>query len=169
MCPDSASASIRCARPMPLRRVVHAQIVADPADHHLARVQADAHAERDAVARAHLVGVFAHGVPQMQRRIAGPLRMILVGDRRAEQRHDAVAGVLVDRALEAMHPVGEDLEEAVEDLVPIFRVELLGQIHRALHVGEQHRHLLPLAFESGLRLQDLFGEVLGSVGARVGS
>ena len=47
---------------------------------------------------------------------------------RREERHDPVARVLVDRALEAMHAVGEDREEAIEDRVPRFRIELLGQL-----------------------------------------
>ena len=148
--------ALRQADRVPLRRVVHAQIVADPADHDLARVEADAHPERDAVPHAHLVGIFAHGVAQVQRRVAGALRVVLVRDRRAEERHDAVAGVLVHRALEAMDAVGEDREEAVEDLVPLFGIELLGQIHRALHVGEEHGHLLALAFEGGLRRCRIF-------------
>ena len=91
--------------------------------------------------------------------------------RRTEQRHDAVAGVLVDGAFEAVHAFGEDLEEALEDAVPRFGIELLGQLHRAFDVGEQHRDLLALAFERGLGLQDLVGEVLGGVvarGARLG-
>jgi hypothetical protein len=89
--------------------------------------------------------------------------MVLVSDRGAEKRHDAVAGVLVDRPLEAVNAVGEDLEEAVENPVPFFRVELLGEIHRALHVGEEDRHLLALAFEGTARGQDLLGEVTGSI------
>ena len=72
-----------------------------------------------------------------------------------------------DGALEAVHALGEDREEAIEDRVPRFRVELLGQLHRALHVGEQHGDLLALAFEGGLGLQDFVGEMLGRVGARV--
>jgi hypothetical protein len=46
-------------------------------------------------------------------RVPGALRVVLVGDWRAEQRHDAVAGVLVHRPFEAVHAVGEDLEEAI--------------------------------------------------------
>jgi hypothetical protein len=72
--------------------------------------------------------------------------MILVGNRGSEQRHDAVASVLVDRSLEAVNPVGEDREEAIHDLVPLFGIDLLGEIHRALHVGEEHGDLLALAF-----------------------
>ena len=73
--------------------------------------------------------------------------MVLVGDGRPEQRHDAVAGVLVHHAFEAVYAVGQDLEEAVEDGVPGLGVDAPGQLHRALHVGEQHRDLLALALE----------------------
>jgi hypothetical protein len=73
--------------------------------------------------------------------------MVLVSDRCAEERHDAVARVLVDRPLEAMDAFGEDLEEALHDAVPVFGIDRLREIHRALEVGEKHRHLLPLALE----------------------
>ncbi|MCX5738622.1 MAG: hypothetical protein NTZ61_09035, partial [Proteobacteria bacterium] len=148
-----------------LRRVVHAQVIADLADHHLARVDPDARREAQALRAPKLVRVRAQRIAQVQRRVAGALRMILVRDRRAEQRHDAVTGVLVDGALEAVDAFGEDLEEALEDAVPLLGVELPGQFHRALHVREQHRDLLALAFERGLRLQDLVREMLGCVGA----
>jgi hypothetical protein len=46
---------------------------------------------------------------------------------------------------------------------PLLRVELLGQLHRSFHVREEHRHLLALALERGLRLQDLVGEMLRGV------
>ena len=77
--------------------------------------------------------------------------MVLVRDRRAEERHDAVAGELVDRALEAVDARGEDGEEAVHDRLPRLGVELLGQLHRALDVGEQDRDLLALAVPDGGR------------------
>jgi hypothetical protein len=146
--------------------VVHAQIVADLADDHLSRVETETEGEVDARVDAQLVGILAQAIAQRERRVAGALRVVLVGDRRAEERHDAVAGVMVHRALEAMNAVRKDLEEAVEDLVPLLRVELLGQLHRPLHVGEEDRHLLSLTLEGGLRLQDLIGEVLRGVGAR---
>jgi hypothetical protein len=43
----------------------------------------------------------------------------------------------------------EDREEAIHDLVPLLGIYLLGDIHRALHVGEKYRHLFALAFERG--------------------
>jgi hypothetical protein len=90
--------------------------------------------------------------------------VVLVRDRCSEQSHDAVARVLVDRPLEAMHALSEDLEEAVHDLVPLFGVDLLGEVHRPLHVGEQHRHLLALAFDGAAGGEDRLGEVLWGVG-----
>jgi hypothetical protein len=108
-------------------------------------------------------GVATKLLPQAQRGVAGSLRVVFVGDRRPEQRHDSVTRVLVDRALEAMHVFGEDLEEAVEERVPLLGVELLGELGRTLQIGEEHRHLLALALEGGLGAEDLVGEVLGGV------
>ena len=156
---------LREADGVSLRGVVHAQVVADLADDHFARVQPEAEGEVDARGDAQLIGILAEAIAQMERRVTGALGVILVRDRRAEQRHDPVAGELVDEALEALDPIREDLEEAVHDLRPRFRVELLRQLHRAFHVGEQHGDLLALAFEGGLGLQDLLGEVFGRVGA----
>ena len=89
--------------------------------------------------------------------------MVFVRDRRTEQRHDAVAGELVDEALEALDTVREDLKKAVHDPRPLFRVHLFRHLHRALDVGEQHRHLLAFAFEGGTRGQDLVGQVFRGV------
>ena len=148
-----------------LRRVVHAQVVTDLADDHLAGVNADARRKADAVRPFDLGGVARELDAQMQRRVAGALRVVLVRDRRAEQRHDAVAGVLVHRPLEAVHALGEDGEEAVEDRVPLFGIELLGQLHRALDVGEQYGDLLALAFEGTATAENLFRQMAGRIGA----
>ena len=151
-----------------LRRVVHAEVVADLADHHLARVEAHADGEADAARGPQLVRVASDLVTEMERRPARALGVVLVRDRRPEERHDAVAGVLVHRALEAVHALGQQLEEAVHDPVPLFGIELLRQLHRALHVGEEHRHLLALAFERVACAEDLLGEVSRGVRARIG-
>ena len=148
------------------RRVVHAEIVADLPDHDLARVEAHADREPEAVREAHLVRVAPQLVLQVERGPARALRVVLVRDRGAEERHDPVAGVLVDGPLEPVHAVGEELEEAIHDAVPFLRVEPLGELHRPLHVGEEDGDLFALALERGLRGQDLLGEVLRCVRAR---
>ena len=44
---------------------------------------------------------------------------------------------------------------------------LLGQGHRALHVGEQHGDLLAFAFQRRARIQNLVGQVLGRIVTRI--
>jgi hypothetical protein len=110
----------------------------------------------------------AQRLAQHQRRVAGALRVIFVRDRCAEERHDAVAGELVHRAFEPMHAVGEDGNEALHDVMPFLRIELLGELHRALHVGEQHGHLLALALEGAARGEDLVDQVRRRVRAQPG-
>ncbi len=148
-----------------LRGVIHVQVIADLADDNLTGVQPDASREVQPATQAQLVGIAAQPVDKMQRRVAGAAGVILVRDRRAEQRHDPVAGELVDEALKALDPLRKNLEKAVHDLRPFFRVELLRQLHRSFHIGEQHRDLLALAFEHGARGQNLVGQMFGCVSA----
>ena len=101
-----------------------------------------------------------------QRRVARPHRVILVGERRAEERHDPVAHDLVDRALVAVDGLHHALEHGIEELARLLGVAVGEQLHRALEVGEEHGDLLALAFERGLRGEDLLGEVLGGVRLR---
>jgi hypothetical protein len=56
------------------------------------------------------------------------------------------------------------LEDGIEELAGFFRVPISQQLHGALEVGEEHGDLFPLAFEGGLRGEDLLGEVLRGVG-----
>jgi hypothetical protein len=86
--------------------------------------------------------------------------VVLVGDRRSEEGHDPVPGELVHRALEKVHPVGEDREEAVHDPLPLLRVDALGQLHRAHHVAEEDRHLLAFPLQALATGADLFGQMI---------
>jgi len=81
---------------------------------------------------------------QRERRPIRALRVILMRERSAEQRHDPIAGELIDSALEAMNTIAEDREEAIHDRPPKLRVGPLSEIHRAHHISEQHRDLLAL-------------------------
>ena len=51
--------------------------------------------------------------------------MVLVGDRRAEQREDAVAGGLHDVAVVAMHRLHHQLERRIDDCARFFGVKIL--------------------------------------------
>ena len=88
-----------------------------------------------------------------QRRVAGAHGVILVGERGTEQRHDAVAHHLVDRALVAVHRLHHALEHRVEDLARLLRIAVGQQFHGALEIGEEHRDLLALAFERALEVR----------------
>src|SRR5262245_47890875 len=57
-------------------------------------------------------------------------------------------------------------EDGVEELARVLGIAVSHQLHRALEVGEEHGHLLALALERRLRIEDPLGEVFGSV--RVG-
>jgi hypothetical protein len=67
-----------------------------------------------------------------------------------------------------VHSVREDREEALQDPVPVFWVDRLREIHRALEVSEEDRDLLAFALEGAARCENLFGEVFRRVGARIG-
>ena len=86
---------------MPLGRELHAEVIVDSPDDDLARVEPDADLDRHAVLGADLARERAGGLTQMERRVAGAPCVIPVGDRRAEERHAAVPGELVNEALKA--------------------------------------------------------------------
>ena len=71
--------------------------------------------------------------------------MVLVRDRRAEQREDAVAGGLHDVAVVAMDRVDHQPQRRIDNRARLLGVEVLHQLHRALDVGEQRRDRLALA------------------------
>ena len=81
------------------------------------------------MAQAQLGGVGPQHVLQVQCRVAGPPRVILVRDGRSEQCHDAVAGELVDVTLEPLDAFRQDREETLHDRRPLFRIEPPGQAH----------------------------------------
>jgi hypothetical protein len=98
--------------------------------------------------------------------IARPHGVILVGQRRPEQRHDPVAHHLVDGALVAVDGLHHAFEHRVEELPRLLGIAVGQQLHRALQVGKQHGDLFALAFEGRLGCEDALGEMLGGVGLR---
>ena len=74
-----------------------------------------------------------------------PLAVVAMGHGRAEDRHDAVAGVLIHRAPVVLDLLVDGPEEVTLQLVQLFGVELIGEPGIARQIGEQHGHLPPLA------------------------
>jgi hypothetical protein len=81
------------------------------------------------------------------RRMQRALRMVLVRDRRPEQRKNPVAGGLNDVPVVAMRRVDHQLERRINDGAGLLRVEVAHKFGRALDIGEQRRHRLALALE----------------------
>jgi hypothetical protein len=127
--------------------VLHPEVVGDRADDDLAGVEPDADGEGEPSLPGQFVGVAGELLPEMEGGEAGPPGVILVGDRGAEERHDAVAGELVHRSLEPVDAVAEDLEVALHEPAPVLGVQALGQFHGADEVGEEHGHVLALTLD----------------------
>jgi hypothetical protein len=148
--------------------VVHAEIVADRAHQHLARIEADPDAHLDAVGGARAVRLQLHRALDRERRVAGAHRVVLMRDRRAEQRHDPIAQDPVDGALVAVHAVHHHSQRRIQDAPRVLRIGVLDQRERALDVGEQHGDLLALALERVARAEDPLGQMTRGVGRRRG-
>ena len=97
-----------------------------------------------------------------------PLGVVLMRDRRTEQRKDRVSHQPRDRAAVARHRRVDEGEGAVHDDGPIFRIELLGNRRRARDVSEQYRRELALAVHRPLLVQRLAAIAAEPCGFRVG-
>jgi hypothetical protein len=107
---------------LPHGGVVHAEVAANRADDDFTRVEADANVDRQALGTLDILGVRLHGLLHAERRVAGPDGVILVGKRRAEQRHDPVAHDLVHGPLVAMDRFHHPLEHRIENAASVFRI-----------------------------------------------
>ena len=135
---------------LPHGRVVHAQIAPDRADDDLAGVEAHADVYGHAGRPVDLVGVLLHALLHPERGVPRPDRVILVRHRRPEQRHDPVTHDLVDGAFVPVDGLHHPLEDGVEELPRLLGVPIREELHRALEVGEEHGHLLPLTLQRAL-------------------
>jgi hypothetical protein len=146
------------------RRVVHVEIAADGPHDDLSGVQADTDLDHGPVSAPQLFRVLLHALLHHERRIARPHCVVLVGDRRAEERHDPIAHYLVDGAFVPVDGLHHALEHRVEELARLLGIAVGEQFHRALEVGEEDRDLFALTLQRGLRVDDPFGKVLRRVG-----
>ncbi len=120
-----------------VHHVAHGRVVAagpEGADEHLAGVDPDAHAHRGADAGGLALDRALHleGGPH------GPLGVVLVGQRCAEQRHHGVADDLVDPATVGGDVVGQQVEASVDEVLDLLGIGRLGQRGEADQVAEDH-------------------------------
>jgi hypothetical protein len=107
------------------------------AHHDLASVDSDTDLDPCAAAHPELIAVAAKIVARRDGCMNRALRMVLMGDRRAEQREDAIAGRLDDVSIVAMDRLNHQLQRRIDDGARFFGVEIAHQLGRALDVGEQ--------------------------------
>ena len=116
--------------------------LADRAREHLTRVHADSQLEVHARGQS---GVdLGHCILHPEARPDGALRVVLMGHRGAEERHDVVADVLVDGAAVALDLVTESKQRAVDLRLHLLGVHSLGECGVTGQVREQHGHLAAL-------------------------
>ena len=77
--------------------------------------------ERDTVSATHLLGIPADSGLHVERGIARPHGVILVRERRAEQRHDAVTHDLVHGALVPVDRLHHAFEHGVQEFARLLR------------------------------------------------
>ena len=94
--------------------------------------------------------VLLHQLLHPQRRVARPNGVILVGERGAEESHDAVSHHLVHGALVHADGLHHVLENGIQQLPRLLGVAVCEQLHCSLEVGEENRDLLSLALKGAL-------------------
>ena len=91
------------------------------------------------------VAVAPNLILETERRIEGALRMILVRDRRAKEREDAVPRRLHDMAVIAAYGVDHELQGRIDDGAGFLRVEILLEPSGVDDVDEKRCDELPFA------------------------
>jgi hypothetical protein len=82
-----------------------------------------------------------------------------MGDRRAEQGHNAIAHDLVDGAFIAMDRRHHAFQHRIQELPGVLGITVGQEFHGALEVGKEHGHLLALAFQGAARGENLLGQI----------
>src|SRR5262245_51878548 len=146
--------------------VIHPEVATDRANDNLARIEANANLDGDPLCSTNPLSVTLHRLLHPERSVASADAMVLVCQRRPEQRHDAIAHHPMDGALVTMDGLHHVLEYRVDELAYFLGIAVGKQVHRALQVGEKRCDLLALALDRALGNQDLLGQVLRCVGLR---
>jgi hypothetical protein len=75
--------------------------------------------------------------------------MVFMGQRCAEEGHDAVSHYMGHRPLILVDCLHHPFDYRIEKLPGFFGVALGDQLHRPLEIGKQNRNLFAFAFEGG--------------------
>jgi len=144
------------------RGVLDPEVRPDLADDHQAGVDADPHVDLDAVPGSDGRLRTGHRLDDVEPCPDSPDRVVLVGDRGAEESEDGVAEEAGERPLVAVDRLDEVLEGRVHEVGPVLGIHLFGGRRRSLHVGEEHGDGASLAGHgpTGARRLEL-GEHLG--------
>jgi hypothetical protein len=127
----------RQAGRVPDRRILVMRVTGlDRSHHHFAGVDPNPRLHGKISSLTQFYRVAAQLLLHPQRCVERALGMILMGDGRAEQGEDAVAGRLHDVAVVAVHRVDHQLQRRIDDRSRLLGVEVLHQLHRTLDVGE---------------------------------
>jgi hypothetical protein len=127
------------------RAVLDARAASDRAEDDRAGVDADSNREAvDAPARLDLRAVRGHLVGDSETGANGPLRIVLVGHRRSEEREDPVAGEILDRAAQSLNGGQHPGDRLADDQPHFLGVEPLPERGRPNDVSVECRHRLAL-------------------------
>ncbi len=119
----------------------------DHAQNHFASVDTDTRLRGWLTLRRKPLPMLPQCLLQPQRRIECALGMVLMRDRRAEQREDAVTGGLHHVTVVAMSGVDHKFQRRIDNRARVLRVKVAHHCGRIFDVREQRRHRLALAFE----------------------
>ena len=119
----------------------------DRAHDHFAAIDSDPHLDGRLTQLCEPLGMLAQLLLHLERRIEPALRMVLVGDRRAEDRVNAVAGRMHDIAFVTAHRPNHDPQRRVDDRARLLGVEVRHQFRRAFDVRKQGGDHLSLAVD----------------------
>ena len=125
-------------------RVIHQPIAAQPADDHRASVQPQVDLQLVAV-QVQLLAQTRYIRQHIQRRTQGAFRVVFVGNRRAKQGHQPVAGQLIDHALVFVDIIDQHADELLHQLVEFFVAQHLREVRVPGEVYEQYGHAAALS------------------------
>src|SRR5712692_6397158 len=137
----------RQVRRMTNRRVLGVPTRVDHAKNYFAGVDPDTEFDARTALLFELLAATAKRTAHGDRRVQRALRMVLVSDRRAEQRENPIASGLHHVTVVAMRRVDHQLERRIDDGTRLLRIEVTHQFGRALDVGKQRGDRLAFALD----------------------